>query len=55
MNKIIFGLSLFAAILIGFVACNKDNTVASNSTVKTPLMVYLTDAPLSFDTVNLDM
>ncbi len=55
MNKIIFGLSLFAAILIGFVACNKDNTVASNSTVKTPLMVYLTDAPLSFDTVNLDI
>ena len=55
MKKIILGLSLFAAVLIGIAACNKDNTVAFNSAVKTPLVVYLTDAPLAFDTVNLDI
>lgn len=55
MKKIILGLSLLAAVAIGVVACNKDNTVAMNSTDKTPLVVYLTDAPLSFDTVNLDI
>jgi hypothetical protein len=55
MKKIILGLSLFTALLIGIAACNKDNTVAFNSTEKTPLVVYLTDAPIAFDTVNLDI
>jgi hypothetical protein len=55
MKKIIFGLSLFTAVALGIAACNKDNTVAFNSSEKTPLVVYLTDAPLAFDTVNLDI
>lgn len=55
MKRIIIGLSLCTALVIGFAACNKDNTVAFNSTEKTPLVVYLTDAPLAFDTVNLDI
>lgn len=55
MKKIILGLSLFTAFDLCIAACNKDNTVAFNSSEKTPLVVYLTDAPLAFDTVNLDI
>ena len=55
MKKIILSISLFAAMVVGFVACNKDNTTSSNGLDKTSLIVYLTDAPVSFDTVNLDI
>jgi hypothetical protein len=55
MKKIILGICLIVAISIGFVACNKDNTASNNGLDKTSLIVYLTDAPLSFDTVNLDI
>lgn len=55
MKKINFGLSSLVALAIGIAACNKENTVAFNSTGKIPLVVYLTDAPLAFDTVNLDI
>lgn len=55
MKKIILSISLFAAMVVGFVACNKDNATSSNGLDKTSLIVYLTDAPVSFDTVNLDI
>ena len=55
MKKIILGLGFFAAIAFVIIACNKDNTNALNSSTKTPLVVYLTDGPLGFDTVNLDI
>lgn len=57
MKKNILGLGFFTAIMLIVIACNKDNAsdVASSGLSKVPLVVYLTDAPLSLDTVNLDI
>lgn len=55
MKKIILGCSFFSIFAMLIIACNKDNVVTSNNFEKTPLVVYLTDAPLAFDTVNLDI
>lgn len=54
MKNYFLGIGFILSLFVVIIACNKDNASTISST-KTPLVVYLTDGPVSIDTVNLDI